>query len=153
MLGYWRESNPRVLEKPSSVFGEGWYATGDLAKIDEDGFVQLLGRVKRFAKVAGEMVSLEVVEKIAQTASPKAQHAAVTQPDAGRGEMIVLCSTDGTLKRDRLQQAARELGAPELAIPRKIVTIEKIPLLGTGKTDYPKLTSMLDSQKNEQLPA
>jgi acyl-[acyl-carrier-protein]-phospholipid O-acyltransferase/long-chain-fatty-acid--[acyl-carrier-protein] ligase len=144
MLGYWRESNPRVLEPPESVFGAGWYPTGDLAVIDDDGFLQLRGRVKRFAKVAGEMVSLEVVEKIAETASPKADHGAVIRPDAARGEMIVLATQDRNLKRDQLQQAARVLGAPELAIPRRIVHVEKLPLLGTGKKDYPKLTKIVE---------
>lgn len=146
MLGYWRESNPCVLEPPQSVFGPGWYATGDLAVVDDDGFLQLRGRVKRFAKVAGEMISLEVVEKIAEAASPKHIHGAVNRPDPGRGEMIVLCTQDKDLKRDQLQAAARELGAPELAIPRRIVYIDKIPLLGTGKKDYPKLTQLVEAQ-------
>ncbi|QOY88235.1 AMP-binding protein [Paludibaculum fermentans] len=146
MLGYWRESNPCVLEPPESVFGPGWYPTGDLAVVDSDGFLQLRGRVKRFAKVAGEMISLEVVEKIAEAASPKHIHGAVTRPDAGRGEMIVLCTQDKDLKRDQLQAAAREMGAPELAIPRRIVYIDKIPLLGTGKKDYPKLSQLVEAQ-------
>lgn len=146
MLGYWRDSNPRVLEKPSSSFGEGWYSTGDLAHIDEDGFLQILGRVKRFAKVAGEMVSLEVVERIADTASPHSVHAAITRPDAGRGEMIIICSQDANLKRDQLQRAARELGAPELAIPRRILHIDKIPMLGTGKKDYPQISKLAEEQ-------
>ncbi|MGJ5818794.1 AMP-binding protein [Paludibaculum fermentans] len=146
MLGYWRESNPCVLEPPESVFGPGWYPTGDLAVIDGDGFLQLKGRVKRFAKVAGEMISLEVVEKIAEAASPKHIHGAVNRPDPGRGEMIVLCTQDKDLKRDQLQAAARELGAPELAIPRRIVYVDKIPLLGTGKKDYPKLSQLVEAQ-------
>jgi acyl-[acyl-carrier-protein]-phospholipid O-acyltransferase/long-chain-fatty-acid--[acyl-carrier-protein] ligase len=144
MLGYWRETAPRKLEPPASVFGEGWYATGDLAEIDEDGFVTLLGRVKRFAKVAGEMVSLEAVEKLAETASPAALHAAVALPDERRGEMIVLCSQDPGLDRAQLQEAARQLGAPELAIPRRVVYVDKIPLLGNGKKDYPRLQMMVE---------
>jgi acyl-[acyl-carrier-protein]-phospholipid O-acyltransferase/long-chain-fatty-acid--[acyl-carrier-protein] ligase len=112
--------------------------------IDDDGFLQLRGRVKRFAKVAGEMVSLEVVEKIAEAASPKADHGAVIRPDAARGEMIVLATQDRNLKREQLQQAARALGAPELAIPRRIVYVEKLPLLGTGKKDYPHLARIVE---------
>lgn len=144
MLGYWRESAPGVLEPPSSVFGDGWYSTGDLAEIEEDGFLRLLGRVKRFAKVAGEMVSLEVVEKLAENASPAGVHAAVTLPDERRGEMIVLATQDKDLKREQLQQSARDGGAAELAIPRRIVYIEKIPLLGTGKKDYPQVQRMVE---------
>ena len=139
MLGYWRESNPRVLEPPASVYGPGWYSTGDVAAFDENSHLQLLGRVKRFAKVAGEMVSLEIVEKIAEAASPASLHAAIAKPDPGRGEMILLFTQDASLKREQLQQAARSLGAPELAIPRRIVSIDKIPLLGNGKKNYPAL--------------
>lgn len=144
MLGYWRDSAPGVLEPPESQFGPGWYATGDLAMVDEDGFLKLLGRVKRFAKVAGEMVSLEVVEKLAETASPAAMHAAVARPDERRGEMIVLATQDKTLDRQQIQHAAREQGAPELAIPRRIVHIDRIPMLGNGKKDYPQVQRMVE---------
>jgi acyl-[acyl-carrier-protein]-phospholipid O-acyltransferase/long-chain-fatty-acid--[acyl-carrier-protein] ligase len=144
MLGYWRDSAPRVLEPPSSVYGPGWYATGDLARIDEDGFLQILGRVKRFAKVAGEMVSLEVAENIAETASPRLMHGAVIRPDPGRGEMIVLATTDRALRRDQLIEAARALGAPDIAVPRRIVHIDKMPLLGTGKKNYVILAQQVE---------
>jgi acyl-[acyl-carrier-protein]-phospholipid O-acyltransferase / long-chain-fatty-acid--[acyl-carrier-protein] ligase len=139
MLGYWRDSNPGLLEPPLSSFGEGWYNTGDIAAFDSDGFLRLLGRVKRFAKVAGEMVSLETVEKIAEAASPAKMHAVITRPDPGRGEMLVLYTQDSSLQRGQLQQKARELGAPDLAVPRRIVPIDKIPLLGNGKKDYTAL--------------
>lgn len=144
MSGYVRDSNPGVVEPPSSIFGEGWYSTGDLAAIDEDGFLVLKGRVKRFAKVAGEMVSLEVVEKLAESASPASVHAAISRPDAARGEMIVLLTQDAELRREHLQQAARDLGAPELAIPRRVLAIGKIPLLGNGKKDYPTIQKLAE---------
>lgn len=146
MLGYLRESAPGVLEPPSSIYGEGWYSTGDLAVIDEEGFLTLQGRLKRFAKVAGEMVSLEVVEKIAEAASPAAVHAAVSRPDPARGEMIVLVTQDPNLKREHLQQAARQNGAPELAIPRRVIAVDKIPLLGSGKKDYPAVSRLVEEQ-------
>ena len=145
MLGYLRESRPGVLEPPESVFGKGWYATGDLAVI-EDGMIRLLGRLKRFAKVAGEMVALELPERIAERASPKHQHAAVARPDAARGEMIVLATEDAALGREALQAAAREMGAPELALPRRIIYLEKLPLLGTGKKDYPRIAAMVEER-------
>ncbi len=145
MLGYVRESRPGVLEPPESKFGPGWYATGDLAVI-EDGFIRLLGRQKRFAKVAGEMISLELPERIAGRASPKHLHAAVARPDPARGEMIVLATEDAALAREALQAAAREMGAPELALPRRIVAVEKLPLLGTGKMDYPKIAAMVEER-------
>jgi acyl-[acyl-carrier-protein]-phospholipid O-acyltransferase/long-chain-fatty-acid--[acyl-carrier-protein] ligase len=146
MLGYWRDTAPGVLEQPSSVFGPGWYNTGDVAAVDRDGVVRLLGRMKRFAKVAGEMVSLETVEKIAEAASPAALHGAVARPDPSRGETIILATQDAGLKREQLKEAATALGAPDLAIPRRIIAVDKIPLLGNGKKDYPALQRMVEAR-------
>ncbi|HEY6093808.1 MAG TPA: bifunctional acyl-ACP--phospholipid O-acyltransferase/long-chain-fatty-acid--ACP ligase [Gallionellaceae bacterium] len=145
MSGYYLFDNPGVLKPPASDMGDGWYSTGDVVEIDEDGFVQIRGRVKRFAKVAGEMVSLEVVEQIANRASPAGQHAASTQSDAQRGENVVLFTTDEALTRDALKTAAQATGSPELAIARKIIHLKELPLLGTGKTDYVSLKNMAES--------
>ena len=144
MSGYLRFENPGVLQTPASAAGEGWYETGDVVDVDADGFVKIVGRVKRFAKVAGEMVSLEAVEKLAAAASPGAAHAASTQPDASRGETILLFSTDPQLTRDRLQTAARDGGWPEIAVPRRIIQVDALPLLGTGKIDYVTLKQMAE---------
>jgi acyl-[acyl-carrier-protein]-phospholipid O-acyltransferase / long-chain-fatty-acid--[acyl-carrier-protein] ligase len=141
MLGYYLFDNPAQLVAPE----DGWYNTGDIVELDKEGFIHIKGRVKRFAKVAGEMVSLELVEQIASTAAPECQHAATTQPDAQRGENIVLYTTDPELKREDLQIVAKNLGSPEIAIARKIVNIEEIPLLGTGKTDYVTLKQMAET--------
>jgi acyl-[acyl-carrier-protein]-phospholipid O-acyltransferase / long-chain-fatty-acid--[acyl-carrier-protein] ligase len=141
MLGYYMFDAPAELAPPE----DGWYNTGDVVEIDAEGFIFIKGRVKRFAKVAGEMVSLEVVEKIAHTAAPDYQHAASTQNDTQRGENIVLFTTDPALKREDLQIVAKNLGSPELAIARKIVQLEEIPLLGTGKTDYVTLKQMAEA--------
>ncbi|MCL4470599.1 MAG: bifunctional acyl-ACP--phospholipid O-acyltransferase/long-chain-fatty-acid--ACP ligase [Gammaproteobacteria bacterium] len=143
MQGYYLFDNPAVLKPPL----DGWYSTGDVVEIDADGFVRILGRVKRFAKIAGEMVSLEVVEQIANLASPTCQHAATTQTDPQRGENILLFTTDGTLSREALLTAAREVGSPELAVARKIVPVAELPLLGTGKTDYVTLKQMAEAAK------
>ena len=107
--------------------------------------MKIIGRVKRFAKVAGEMVSLEVVEKMAVMASPNLAHAASTQIDPQRGETIVLFTTDAALTRENLQTAARSGGWPEIAVPRKIKIIDVLPLLGTGKIDYVTLKTMAES--------
>jgi len=135
MSGYLRFEKPGVLEAPTSSVGEGWYETGDVVELDDDGFVKIVGRVKRFAKVAGEMVSLEAVEKLALAAS-SASHAASTQPDPTRGETILLFTTDRSLSREKLQAAARDGGWPEIAVPRRIIAVDALPLLGTGKIDY-----------------
>ena len=142
MSGYLKIDRPGELQAPSSAIGEGWYETGDVVEVDEDGFVRIVGRVKRFAKVAGEMVSLEAVEKLAYSASPDAQHAVTSQPDASKGEALVLFTTDAALDRTALQHAAQQIGMPSLAVPKKIVRIDALPLLGTGKTDYVTLNHL-----------
>lgn len=138
MKGYYLHDQPATLVPPQN----GWYDTGDIVDIDAAGFIHIKGRVKRFAKVAGEMVSLEVVEKLASLASPEAAHAASTQPDAKRGETILLFTTDANLKREALQAVAKANGSPEIAIARKVILVDEIPVLGTGKTDYVTLKSM-----------
>lgn len=141
MNGYYLFDNPGVLIPPE----DGWYNTGDIVEIDAQGFIHIKGRVKRFAKVAGEMVSLELVEKIANTAAPEHQHAASTQTDIQRGENIILFTSDRGLKREDLQVVAKNLGSPEIAIARKIIYVEELPLLGTGKTDYVTLKAMAEA--------
>jgi acyl-[acyl-carrier-protein]-phospholipid O-acyltransferase/long-chain-fatty-acid--[acyl-carrier-protein] ligase len=136
MSGYLKVDRPGVLQPPTSDAGEGWYETGDVVEVDPEGFVRIVGRVKRFAKIAGEMVSLEVVEKLAAAAAPGAQHAASSQADAAKGEALVLFTSDPALTRERLLAAAKAQGASELAVPRKIVPLQALPLLGTGKVDY-----------------
>ncbi len=142
MSGYYRFERPGELEPPSSEAGPGWYNTGDIVEMDADGFLHIRGRVKRFAKVAGEMISLEVVEKLAVTASPAGQHGATTRTDPQRGEAILLFTTDAALTREGLQEAARAGGLPEIAVPREIRVLEALPLLGTGKVDYVTLKKM-----------
>ena len=144
MAGYLKADRPVVLQPPVSDVGEGWYETGDVVAIDDEGFVRIVGRVKRFAKIAGEMVSLEVVEKLAVASSPAESHAASSQPDAAKGEALVLFTTDGGLSRDLLAAKARELGLPELAVPRKIHKVDALPLLGTGKIDYVTLKKLAE---------
>lgn len=146
MSGYLRYENPGRIEPPEvEGMGAGWYSTGDIVTIDAQGFVTILGRLKRFAKVAGEMVSLETVESIARAAAPSGDHAATTVPDAQRGEQIVLVTTDPALTRATLTDTCRRLGQPELAIPRRIVMMDAIPLLGTGKVDYVRVKQLAEA--------
>jgi acyl-[acyl-carrier-protein]-phospholipid O-acyltransferase/long-chain-fatty-acid--[acyl-carrier-protein] ligase len=144
MKGYFLFDQPGILQPPASI-GAGWYSTGDIVARDDEGFLHIRGRLKRFAKIAGEMVSLEVVEKMAANASPGFMHAASTRADAAKGEALVLFTTAPELGRDHLLAAARATGTPELAVPRIIRQVEAIPLLGSGKTDYVTLKKMADT--------
>jgi acyl-[acyl-carrier-protein]-phospholipid O-acyltransferase/long-chain-fatty-acid--[acyl-carrier-protein] ligase len=132
MLGYLRAERPGVLEPPP----DGWYDTGDIVAVDADGFISIKGRAKRFAKVAGEMVPLGVVEDLAARVWPQSMHAVVSLPDVKRGEQLVLVTDHEEPTRAALVAAAREAGLPEIYVPRSIVPVDSVPLLGTGKVDY-----------------
>jgi acyl-[acyl-carrier-protein]-phospholipid O-acyltransferase/long-chain-fatty-acid--[acyl-carrier-protein] ligase len=138
MLGYLRAENPGVLER----LPEGWHDTGDIVSIDAAGFITIKGRAKRFAKIAGEMVSLSVVESMAAALWPQAMSVAVSIPDQRKGERIVLLTTQKDADRAAMQRQAKASSAPELAVPADIHVVDKVPLLGSGKTDYVTATAL-----------
>ena len=140
MLGYLKAETPGVLQPPPG----GWYDTGDIVDIDSEGFVTIKGRVKRFAKIAGEMVPLGGVEDLVNKAYPKSGHAVVALPDPKKGERLVLLTEFNGVERAHLTAVAREMGLPELFVPRSIVRVPAIPLLGTGKTDYVKAAALAE---------
>ncbi len=132
MLGYLRVENPGVLEAPP----DGWHDTGDIVTFDDAGFITIKGRAKRFAKIAGEMVSLSAVEAVAADAYPGTITIAVALPDARKGERVVLLTTDAKARREDFQRTAKVKGAPDLLLPSEIMVLDKLPLLGSGKPDY-----------------
>ena len=104
--------------------------------VDEDGYLAIRGRIKRFAKIGGETISLTVVENCASALWPDHAHAAIAVGDQRRGESIVLLTTNPEANRSDLIAWVRNHGVPELAVPRRVIPITDIPVLGTGKTDY-----------------
>ena len=137
MAGYLLADQPGVVVPPHTGRGPGWHDTGDIVRIDGDGFVTILGRAKRFAKLGGEMISLATVEQLAADCWPEDQHAALNLPDPVRGENIVLLTTHRGADRQELVEAAHREGLGELYIPRRVLAVREIPLLGSGKPDYP----------------
>jgi len=148
MLGYYLHDNPGVLVPPTSRYGEGWYDTGDIVDINPNGFVRICGRAKRFAKIGGEMVSLSAAEELANASWPDDQHAVVAVPDAKKGEQLVLLTTRSNAELSDLLAYAKGLGVGEINVPRKIISTDKIPLLGTGKLDYNGVTSLVQHEMN-----
>ncbi|MEZ5838248.1 MAG: acyl-[ACP]--phospholipid O-acyltransferase [Geminicoccaceae bacterium] len=132
MKGYLLADDPGVL-KPLE---DGWFDTGDIVDISRDGFVTIKGRAKRFAKIAGEMISLSAVEAMVGEVWPDEHHAVVALPDARKGERLVLLTTRENADRRTIQEHGRATGRTELSVPADIITLEKIPLLGSGKTDF-----------------
>jgi acyl-[acyl-carrier-protein]-phospholipid O-acyltransferase/long-chain-fatty-acid--[acyl-carrier-protein] ligase len=132
MKGYFRVEAPGKLEEPI----DGWYDTGDIVEVDSDGFVIIAGRAKRFAKIAGEMVSLTAVEAAADGLWPDGTHAVLSVSDMKKGEQLVLLTTEDTVAKDALRAYLQVEGMSELMAPKYIKYVEEIPVLGTGKTDY-----------------
>jgi acyl-[acyl-carrier-protein]-phospholipid O-acyltransferase/long-chain-fatty-acid--[acyl-carrier-protein] ligase len=148
MLGYYRADHPAELEPPP----EGWYDTGDIVSVDDQGFVKILGRAKRFAKIAGEMVSLSSVEAMIEKVYPDAQHAVVAIPDPKKGEQLIFVTTHKGADKKDLSAYASKNGISELAVPKTIVEIDKMPVLGSGKTDFTEVQKMVE-QKFEKKAA
>ena len=143
MRGYLSANDPEAVDPLPG----GWHDTGDIVDIDKDGYVSILGRIKRFAKIGGEMVSLTAVEGLASAVWPEARHAVVSIPDARKGEKLVLVTDRRDADVARLAEWARSHGAPELAVPKKIMRVAEVPVLGTGKTDYVRIQQMAELEQ------
>ncbi|MFO0388866.1 MAG: AMP-binding protein [Alphaproteobacteria bacterium] len=144
MLGYLKADKPGVVQPQGA-----WYDTGDIVDISEDGYITILGRAKRFAKIAGEMVSLTVVEELAYDIDPEKGHAAITIPDDKRGEQIVMYTESPEITKDKLLKRAQEKGVPEICLPKQIQRIDLIPKLGSGKVDYISLKNSMARSQTE----
>ena len=142
MLGYIKPENPMVI----TPLENGWHDTGDVVGVDDEGFLSIRGRLKRFAKIGGETVSLAIAENCASAIWPDSAHASLAIPDGRKGEQIVLITTHPTAERGELVAWAHNHGVAEIALPRRVVHATEIPILGTGKTDYVALQKMLPAE-------
>ena len=140
MLGYLKLDAPGVLQPLEG----GWHDTGDIVDIDVEGFVTILGRAKRFAKIGGEMVSLTQVEGWVASLWAQEQHCVCAVSDMRKGEKLVLVTTFKGADRKSLQQHILEQGGAEIAVPREILHVKEIPLLGTGKLNYAAIQQLAD---------
>ncbi len=142
MLGYLRAEKPGVLEPPP----EGWHDTGDIVTIDEQGFITIKGRAKRFAKVGGEMISLAAVEMLAAELWPHYTTAVSAVPDPRKGERLIMVTSKHGATRAEFIAYARSKHASELMFPAEIITLEKLPMLGSGKVDQQAVDKFVREQ-------
>ena len=149
MAGYIKVDAPGVVQP----LVDGWHDTGDIVDIDEAGRISIKGRAKRFAKLGGEMVSLSAVEAYVSQVWPDATHAVVAVPDPRKGETLVLVTEKEDPDLQEVRAWAKENGVAELMLPRKVVSVEELPVLGTGKLNYGALDELANPAQSENAAA
>jgi acyl-[acyl-carrier-protein]-phospholipid O-acyltransferase/long-chain-fatty-acid--[acyl-carrier-protein] ligase len=129
----------------------GWYDTGDIAHVDQAGFVFILGRLKRFAKVSGEMISLAWVEDTLAESFPEYGHplsiAVIAVPDETRGERLVAVTNEHNLTLERIRDALLSRGSGSLAVPKELQLIDELPRLGSGKINHRELEQLIQEAR------
>lgn len=155
MCGYL--NNPA---KTAEVLKDGWYCTGDIAAVDEDGFITITDRLSRFSKIGGEMVPhIKVEEKLQEMVELPTQVFAVTSlPDAKKGEKLMVLHVLSDAALEVVLEALAKAELPNLWKPKRdqFVRVESLPVLGTGKTDLRKVKAMAaaaEATRVENLPA
>ena len=135
---------------------DGWYDTGDIVNVDADGYLHIRGRMKRFAKVSGEMVSLSAVEDALAGAFPRyglhCQIAIITRPDEGKGEALIAVTNEPKLTLDEIRDAIKAKGLTNLSVPHEIKVVKEIPKLGTGKVDHRGLEALMKEPAKSPAP-
>ena len=125
----------------------GWYDTGDIVRVDEERFVFIQGRLKRFAKISGEMISLTAVEDALAGAFPRfgmrCQVAVISKPDEHKGEMLIAVTNEAKLTLEDIRGAIKAKGLTNLAVPRELKCVHEIPHLGTGKVNHRELQKLV----------
>jgi acyl-[acyl-carrier-protein]-phospholipid O-acyltransferase/long-chain-fatty-acid--[acyl-carrier-protein] ligase len=148
MKGYLNEP-----ERTKEVIRDGWYVSGDMAKVHKNGAIELTGRLSRFSKIAGEMVPHGAIEEAihSELHSENIEVAVVGLPDASRGEKLIILHTDLKQETDQIIDALREQGLPNLWIPKaqNFKLIEAIPLLATGKLDLKGIKNLAEELEKQ----
>ncbi len=143
MLGYIMPDKPGVL----APLEDGWYHTGDVVEIDEIGFVYIKDRIKRFAKIGGEMVSLNAVQEMVCKAyewmGAEFQYGVVAIPHESKGEQIVLVTNNKQVTQEVIHDYIKNNGLSELYLPRLILFKEQLPVFATGKMDNVSLKKLV----------
>lgn len=142
MLGYMKYDKPGVIQP----LEDGWYDTGDIVDIDEDGFLTIKGRLKRFAKIAGEMVSLGAIEFAINTLWEGYSQCLVVVPDDKKGEQLILLTEKQDANLEEIIQNFHKNGYSDLWLPKKIIITENFPVLGSGKTDFGKAKEYVENE-------
>ena len=147
MMGYIMPENPGVLVP----LKDGWYHTGDVVEVDDLGFIKLIDRVKRFAKIGGEMISLTAIENNAKAICKDEDFkcVAVALPHAKKGEQIVLISNNKDLSRKDLIDYSKQNGLSELYVPSILLYKDEFPVFATGKADKISLKKWAAEQITE----
>ncbi len=136
MKGYFND-----FEQTSLHLRNGWYDTGDMGNIDENGYLWHVGRLKRFVKIGGEMVSLVKIEDVLEKFLPEDALCCVVEvPDPTKGAKIVAVVTEEIDEKQVLKQMAEQL--PKISLPKKFLYQETLPKMGSGKLDFKKITEM-----------
>lgn len=144
MKGYFDD-----FEQTSLHIRRGWYDTGDMGNIDEDGYLWHVGRIKRFVKIGGEMVSLVKIESVLDTLLPEDAHCCVVEiPDSTKGARIVAVTTEKINRKTTLKQMAQQL--PKIALPKQFIILEELPKMGSGKIDFRTITEMVRKLHSEK---
>ncbi|MCQ2913671.1 MAG: AMP-binding protein [Alphaproteobacteria bacterium] len=142
MMGYIYHNDPGVLHPVPN----GWYDTGDIVEVDDEDFIFIKGRAKRFAKIGGEMVSLTAVEIAINELYPETMNGIVAISDPKKGEKLVLYTTSKDAEIAQIKQFIRQKGLSDLSAPAVVNMVDEIPLVGAGKVDYQKLKRMAEEQ-------
>ena len=146
MLGYFKQP-----ERTAEVIRDGWYVTGDIARLDEDGFIFITDRLSRFSKIGGEMVPHIKVEDTINAVLGEVCSAVISVPDAARGERLVAFYTRVDVSGDQLWEQLAQSDLPRLWVPKRehLFAIDVIPSLGTGKVDLRRLRALADERAGE----